>query len=175
MHILGFREGINQYLESYLTGHNQYVQVGDYKADSLTINKGVPQGSILSPLLFCLYINDIVDFVDAEVVLFLDDAAFIVYGLSLQQLYAKIRKLFSDLNKYFMSNKLVPKLGKSKLMYFNFRPKPDLEALMFGTEIVEWVDEYRYLGLVLNSRMTYSNNIDKIYTKVSVHWRFFII
>ena len=167
LHILGFREGINQYLDSYLTGRNQYVQVGDYKSDILTVTKGVPQGSILGPLLFCLYINDIVDFVDAEVVLFADDAAFIVCGLSLQQLYAKIRKLFSDLNKYLKANKLVPNLSKSKLMYFNSRPKPDLEAFTFDTEIIEWVDEYRYLGLMLSSRMTYSNHIDKICTKVS--------
>ena len=76
-------------------------------------------------------------------------------------------KLFSDLNKYLMSNKLVLNLSKSKLMYFNSRPKPDLKALMFGTEIIEWVDEYRYLGFVLSSRMTYSNHIYKICTKVS--------
>ena len=84
---MGSEKGLTSIL---ITGRNQYVQVGDYKSDILRITKGVLQGSILGPLLFCLYINDIVDFVDAEVVLFSDDATFIVYGFSLQQFYAKI-------------------------------------------------------------------------------------
>ena len=130
----GFREQINHYLRSYLTGRKQFVQVGEYKSESLTITKGVPQGSILGPLLFCLYINDIVDCVDEEVVLFADDAAFIITAPSLQQLYNRITKLFMDLSKYLTTNKLVPNLSKSKLMYFNSKPRPELEALVFGTE-----------------------------------------
>ena len=165
----GFREEINHYLRSYLTGRKQFVQVGEYKSESLTITKGVPQGSILGPLLFCLYINDIVDCVDEEVVLFADDAAFIITAPSLQQLYNRIRKLFTDLSKYLRANKLVPNLSKSKLMYLNSKPKPDLEALLFGTEVIEWVEEFKYLGLILNTRMSFSSHINKICTKVSQH------
>ena len=165
----GFREQINHYLRSYLTGREQYVQVGDYKSQCLNITKGVPQGSILGPLLFNLYINDIADCVDEEVVLFADDAAFIITAPSLQRMYEKIRKLFIDLNRYLVTNKLVPNLGKSKLMFFNSRPKVDLEALVFGAETIEWVEEFKYLGLILNAKMSYSNHINKICTKISQH------
>ena len=136
----GFRAEINQYMKSYLSGRKQYVQVGEFKSESLTIDKGVPQGSIIGPLLFCLYINDIVDSVDEEVVLFADDAAFVITAPSLQHMYNKIRKLFSDLDRYLKINKLVPNLSKSKLMFFNSRPKTDLEVLSFGNETIEWVD-----------------------------------
>ena len=163
----GFRENINSYLKSYLTGRKQYVQVGDYKSDTLTINKGVPQGSIIGPLLFLLYINDIVDFVDVESVLFADDASFIILAPTLQELYDKIKKLFEDLNRYLLSNKLVPNLKKSKLMFFNSRPKPVLEAIMFGNEVIDWVDEFKYLGLVLNSKMSFSNHIERVCTRIS--------
>ena len=143
------------------------MHVGDFRSENMTVTKGVPQGSIIGPLLFSLYINDIVQYVDVEVILFADDAVFIISAASLQCMYDKIRKLFSDLAKYLVSNKLVPNLGKSKLMYFNSKPKPDLEALTFSGEIIEWVSEFKYLGLVVNNRMSYSSHIDRICTKVS--------
>ena len=164
---LGFREQINEYINSYLTGRQQHVHVGDFTSDNMMITKGVPQGSILGPLLFCLYINDLVDFVDVEAVLFADDAAFIISAFTLQQMYDKIKKLFTDLSRYLMANKLVPNLGKSKLMFFNSKPKPDLETLTFSGVDIEWVNEFKYLGLVLNNRMSYSSHIDRICTKVS--------
>ena len=102
MYHMGFREHINPYIKSYLTGREQYVQVGDFRSDNLTITKGIPQGSILGPLLFSLYINDIVQYVDVEVVLFADDAVFIISAATLQRMYEKIRKLFSDLAKYLV-------------------------------------------------------------------------
>ena len=67
---MGFRGHSLQYFRSYLTGRRQYTQVGDYKSNECPINKVVPQGSVLGPVLFCLYINDIVQAVDVEVVLF---------------------------------------------------------------------------------------------------------
>ena len=167
MYHMGFREHINPYINSYLSGREQHVKVGDFKSENMKITKGVPQGSILGPLLFCLYINDIAGFVDVEVVLFADDAVFIISAATLQIMYDKIRKLFADLSVYLKSNRLVPNLGKSKLMFFNSKPKTDLEALMFGGEVIEWVNEFKYLGLVLNNRMSYSNHIDRICTKVS--------
>ena len=97
---MGFRERINEYINSYLTGRQQHVQVGDFKSENMIITKGVPQGSILGPLLFCLYINDIVDFIDAEVVLFADDAVFIISAPTIQQMYDKIKRMFSDLSNY---------------------------------------------------------------------------
>ena len=167
MYYMGFREYINQYVNSYLTGREQYVQVGDFKSENMTITKGVPQGSILGPLLFSLYINDIVQFVDVDVILFADDAVFVISDASLQGMYDKIKKLFSDLAKYLVSNKLVPNLGKSKLMFFNSKPKINLEALTFSGEEIEWVSEFKYLGLLINNRMSYSSHIDRICIKIS--------
>ena len=91
---MGFRGHSLQYFRSYLTGRRQYTQVGDYKSNECPIDKGVPQGSVLGPVLFCLYINDIVQAVDVEVVLFADDAAFIIIAATLEELYEKIIKLF---------------------------------------------------------------------------------
>ena len=164
----GFRGTSHKYTRSYLANREQYLVVDGIASNMKTVTKGVPQGSILGPLLFCLYINDIVYAVDTEVVLFADDAAFILTAPSLQLLYQRISKLFNDLSKYLSLNKLVPNLKKSKLMFFTSRPVPErLENLKFGSENIEWVSEMRYLGITLNSKMSFLPHINKTTSQVS--------
>ena len=164
----GFRGSSNNYLRSYLEGRMQYLQVNNFRSEKLPISKGVPQGSILGPLLFCLYINDLVYAVDAEVILFADDAAFVLTAPTLDLLYTRIKKLFNDLMRYLTYNKLVPNLKKSKLMYFTSRPVPDtLEDISFGTERIEWVSEMKYLGVVLSGKMTFQSHIEKVTGQLS--------
>ena len=164
----GFRGSSNNYLKSYLEGRMQYLQVNNYRSDKLMLSKGVPQGSIIGPLFFFIYINDIVDAVDAEVILFADDAAFIITAPTLELMYARIKNLFKDLMRYLTFNKLVPNLNKSKLMYFTSRPVPNhLEDINFGTEKIEWVSEMKYLGVILSSKMTFQSHIDKVTGQLS--------
>ena len=165
----GFRRPINDYLRSYLSNRKQYVMVGDVKSEELEITKGVPQGSMIGPLLFILYVNDIVKVVDpdVEVVLFADDAAFFVSALTLHSLYFNISTLFEKLSSYLLKNKLIPNLKKSKLMMFASRPVGQLQNIMFNNEVIEWVKEYRYLGMTLTSTMTFGPHIDNICTKIS--------
>ena len=165
----GFRGPIYEYLKSYLSNRKQYVMVGDYKSEEMEITKGVPQGSMIGPLLFILYINDIVKAVDpdVEVVLFADDAAFFITATSLQVLYSKVRSLFDKLSTYLSKNKLIPNLGKSKLMMFSSRPCGQLIDIEFNGKIIEWVKEYKYLGLTLTSSLSFGPHIDNVCTKIS--------
>ena len=164
---IGFRGFGSQYFKSYLTGRKQYLQIDEFKSAECLITKGVPQGSILGPLLFCLYINDIVKAVDTEVVLFADDAAFFLTSPSLDALYDKIKKLFSDLHRYLRANKLIPNLTKSKLMYFDSKPVPELPGIAFDDQIIEWVEEYKYLGLTLTSKMSFAIHINNVVKRIS--------
>ena len=68
-----------------------------------------------------------VDVVDAEVVMFADDAALFISAPTLQLLYDRIRKFFDDLLRYLNLKTLIPNLGKSKLMFFSSRPCRGLE------------------------------------------------
>ena len=167
LHHYGFRSKIKNYLTSYLRNRTQFVQCGGLKSNKREINKGVPQGSLLGPLLFILYINDIVSAVNAEVVLFADDAAFFLSASSPDELYMKIRKLFLDLSSYLKINKLIPNLTKSKLMMFSSRTCNELPDLSFDGVNIEWVAEYKYLGLILTTNMSFGPHINSICTKVS--------
>ena len=93
----GFRGPIFNYLSSYVSNRKQYILIGNDKSEELDIGMGVPQGSMIGPELFNIFINDIVKAIDddVEVILFADDAAFYVSASSLILLYAKMRSLFS--------------------------------------------------------------------------------
>ena len=115
----GYRGHCLKFLESYYRNRQQFVYVNGHSSDMLPITHGVPQGSILGPLCFNLFINDLPLAVDAHTVLFADDAAFVLTAHTLKELYSKILKLFVDIGLYLNNNKLVANSTKSKLMMFS--------------------------------------------------------
>ena len=163
----GFRGQCFEYLKSYYTNRKQYVNLNGHSSSLLPVIHGVPQGSILGPLCFSLFINDMPLAVDEATVLFADDAAFVITATTLEGLYQKIDKLFSDLATYLNINKLVPNSAKSKLMMFTSRTTPELLDLSFGGEIIEWVKEFKYLGLTINNNLNFSRHIKNIALNVS--------
>ena len=69
----GFKGVTNKWFENYLTNRTQYVAINDSESSSKTVNSGVPQGSVLGPVLFLLYINDLPNATDFFTSLFADD------------------------------------------------------------------------------------------------------
>ena len=163
----GFRGQCSDYLRSYYNNRKQYVHLKDHDSSCKQVINGVPQGSILGPLCFSLYINDIPMAVKDDVILFADDAAFIIRCPTLSGLYEKIRELFTDLTSYLNMNKLIPNSAKSKLMIFRSRLTPELPSFSFAGSEIEWVSEYKYLGLTVTSNLNYSNHINNISLKIS--------
>ena len=127
----GFRGQCCAYLKSYYNSRKQVVYLNGYESDIMNISNGVPQGSILGPLCFLLFINDLPLAVDALSVLFADDAAFVLTSYSLTDLYLKINKLFADITTYLNNNRLVANSSKSKLMIFSSCPAQNLPDLTF--------------------------------------------
>ena len=128
---------------------------------------GVPQGSILGPLCFSLFLNDLPLAVKEEAILFADDAAFVIINNTLIGLYDKIRELFKDLTRYLNMNKLIPNSSKSKLMMFRSRPVLDLPSFVFGGEEIQWISEYKYLGITLTDNLNYSKHINNTALTIS--------
>ena len=163
----GFRGYCHSYLKSYYHNRKQYVYVDGYESDAGDIVNGVPQGSILGPLCFNLFINDLPLAVVAHTVLFADDAAFVVTASTLAELYSKIEQLFLDITAYLKRNRLVANSTKSKLMMFSSRPTHDLRDFVFAGEIIEWVKEFRYLGLTVTDKLCFSKHINNVALNIS--------
>ncbi len=75
-----------RWIESYLLGRTQYVSIQNYKSAPLSISTGVPQGSILGPLLFTLYINDLPSvYPNTNIQMYADDTVIYIHGSSVSQ------------------------------------------------------------------------------------------
>ena len=126
----GYRGHSNAFMKSYFDNRKQYLNLDGHCSDLKSITAGVPQGSILGPFFFSLYINDLSMVVKETTVFFADDAAFVLCSPTLEGLFQKIRQLFLDIASYLNINKLVPNSSKSKLMVFASRPIPVLPDLI---------------------------------------------
>lgn len=122
-----------EWLKSYISNRQQFVQIGQHKSQCLNITCGVPQGSLLGPKLFILYINDICKVSDIlKLVVFADDTNILYSGNELQQLSEGAKKEMVKLKPWFDTNKLLLNLKKTNSMVFGNRKTnidPELQDL----------------------------------------------
>ena len=165
--IYGFRGVTNSFLSSYLTERKQYVNIGNFKSSTEFINHGVPQGSVLGPLLFNIYINDIVGVGDAKKILFADDAVFYVTEKSLVMCIEKIKRLIKELSEWLQNNKLVANVNKTKLMMVTPRPFDNLPDVYFNGIKLEWVSSIKYLGIIIDNKLNFVPQAREVFVKIS--------
>ena len=111
----GIRGIANDWLRSYLTGREQYVDWNNKTSDKLPIATGVPQGSILGPLLFLIYINDLPAATKLKTVLYADDSNLLIKGKDLQSVCHDLNDELTKICDYFKANKLKLNTGKNQV------------------------------------------------------------
>ena len=113
-----------QWMKSYLTNRLQFVQFNDHCSTPKMINCGVPQGSILGPLFFLLYINDICNVSQSvETILFADDTNIFFSHKDPEHVIDSLNNELKKLSDWFQVNKLSLNVEKSKFIVFKPRRK----------------------------------------------------
>ena len=120
----GFRGIVLDWVKSYLTNRKQFVEYNNCKSTIRLIDSGMPQGSILGPLGFIIYVNDIPNSVpDLSLILFADDTSAFTSHKDLSTLSDIMNNGLSKLNTWFKSNKLSLNLKKTNYMLLGTRNK----------------------------------------------------
>jgi len=102
---MGFRGSTLSWLTSFLCNRSMYTAIGEVSSSACLINYGVPQGSVLGPLLFLVYVNDICNCVDDKIRLFADDANVFVVNKCIFSLFRQANSVLSKLNVWAIGNK----------------------------------------------------------------------
>ena len=117
---LGLGKECLYWIQSYLADRKQRTKFKSFTSDEETIASGIPQGSIIGPLLFICFTNDLVDeFTDCKMVAYADDIQLIVDASNIKQLKKKIEKVIKTAQKWYESNSMKNNIGKTEILVIN--------------------------------------------------------
>lgn len=157
-------------LENYLGNRQQFVTVNGERSCLRNISIGVPQGSNLGPLLFLVFINDLSRLkLHGRMQFFADDTVLLYSATEAANIARLIQTDLQCLQDYFTSNVLSLNLQKTTYMIFHStrRIPQELPTVRIGTVEIRNVDSFQYLGLTLDSVMSWEKHIDNLKNKLA--------
>ena len=163
---LGIEGQLLKWFSDYLKGRKQRVIINGICSELLSILAGVPQGSVLGPLLFLIYINDLTENVQCGIKLFADDTSlYIIFDKdnvneATEELNSDLQTVSDWANQWLVT--FNPQ--KTKSLYISLRNNPDPPHLLFDGHVLDSIESHRHLGLELNSKLGWKDHIESITT-----------
>ena len=163
----GIRGNVLNFFKSYLHDRSQFVKIGNVNSSSVKIKFGVPQGSILGPLLFLIFINDLPQASNFFIRLFADDTFLCAQNEDLLLLEKEVNRELTKVYKWLASNKLTLNMDKSKCMIISKKRKTSNMSIRINGKELKHCDSYKYLGVYIDKNLSWKPHIEHVCKKVS--------
>ena len=174
--IYGFRGVVNKLMESYLFGRTQFVSVDGFESQISQSTHGVPQGSVLGPILFNIFINDIQSIPLADKILFADDTVLFVSDENSNSCVDKIKNVIEYLSMWLSNNRLIANTSKTQLILITPHHTPALPTITFNGESLSWTQNVKYLGIFIDNKLNFNLQVSEICKKLSrLHGAFYSV
>ena len=167
LHFYGIRGLPATLIKSYLTNRVQITSLNGRKSKISDVNCGVPQGSILGPLLFLIFINDLPFATQLDVKLFADDACLVHSDKNPEELEKLINFELAKIDNWMKINKLTINYDKTNYIIFTKRNKNVNITLEMNSNTLQRVQETKYLGVIIDENLNWKSHIKLVKAKVS--------
>ncbi len=168
LHAYGFRGPIYSWLKSFITNRFQCVLHNGIQSNFLKISRGIAQGSILGPLLFILYINDLhLVSNKCKFVLFADDTTILFNGKNVAHLERTISNELAIISKWFITNRLALNLKKTCIIPLYVRKPLLFYSIYINDTIIPCLSNTRFLGVFIDSQLNWSYHINFVCNKIA--------
>ena len=160
----GINENFLAYLHSYLSNRKQCVRINNVTSDFETIISGVPQGSIVGPILFNCFFNDFFYFIEkASVHNFADDNTLSMFEETIQNLIALLENESNTAIEWFQNNKMMVNPGKFQAIIIDKKKKCHTnETLKIGDKIIKASSSVKLLGVQIDDQLNFNLHISNI-------------
>lgn len=172
LYACGIRENCLKWFQNYLDNRKQKVRCERKESTLREVKIGVPQGSVLGPLLFAIYLNDLEDYLKhCKYHCFADDTIIYLEGNNVEELINVINSELKDLSEWFAVNKLKLNVNKTKAMCITseneYRRIMDHQRVItIEGENIEFVEVVKYLGVMVDYKLSFKNHVDYICKKI---------
>ena len=164
----GIRGNTLAWFHSYLCNRHQFVYYNNCSSDLYNVKCGVPQGSILGPLLFIIYMNDISNVsTESSLILFADDTNIFYQGSDTRELQNTVCSDLSKFYDWFSANKLSLNISKTNYVVFGPLSKNWDVTIHLNSIKIDKVNTSKFLGVYIDSNLSWSDHINSISNKIS--------
>ena len=164
----GIKKNFLNFFTSYLDKRSQFVKLGNTKSDTLPIKFGVPQGSILGPLLFLIFINDLPNATNFFIKLFADDTFLCAQNSDFMSLQSEVNCELQKVSDWLFCNKLTLNIDKCKFMIISNKKKiPQDFSVNIEKSPLKQCNQYKYLGVKLDKNLSWKAHIEYVSSKIS--------
>lgn len=166
----GIRGKAHSWFRSYLLNRKQYTSFNNTSSSCNVISCGVPQGSILGPVLFLLYINDITRCTDkVKFLLYADDTTIFIQGSNLHNISITLNNELNQVTNWIKANRLNLNLNKTQYMVScPLMTRSANTIIKLDNIVLKEVNEFKFLGVILDNKLKWKSHIETIQTKVSL-------
>jgi hypothetical protein len=152
-------------IHSYLSERSFAVHIGNTVSSPCSIPAGVPQGSILGPILFVLYVNDIPIQTRTNLACFADDTASYTSSNDIDLIVSRLQLSIERLHEYFTNWKLKLNNDKTEAILFTRKRKCPPRLLNIAGHSISWSKSVRYLGVTMDSKINWTKHIGNLRVK----------
>ena len=171
----GFDDDAIKLLTDYFKNRSQYVKIDSILSTICLVLQGVPQGSVLGPLLFLLFINDLPYYLNQFLtILFADDTSLGIEGSDYTDLLTRFKSAIESLIKWCKFNKLDINWKKSEIMFITNKKNVSIpDFIEINGNNVKVVEEFKLLGIIIDNKLNFKKNTCKL--RKSINTRLYSI
>ena len=156
-----------KWFADYLDNRFQRVIIDGKYSEWKRIFAGVPQGSILGPLLFLIFINDIVTDIDVLIRLFADDTSLNLSSSELLQSHILMQNDINTISEWALKWSVTFNLDKNTFLLISRRQSPTQLSLTFNGQSINQSNKHKHLGVTFNSQGNWSHHMEEVITKAN--------